>query len=216
MVDFHSLSDEEINDLLEAEVKAAIDDILYDPSIDILSEQDRDNIRAFKLRMMSNMPCAVFNQMWQAFQHKITLDSEWVVMCRIAILTGIQPEWHDCCINSCIAYTSKYIYHISCPYCGEACRSPTGAVCRSFAYLPIMPQLRGYFMSSKMIDKLQYRSNYRQQDNIVADVFDSENYKRLQNHRVVIDGVKYHHRYFSDPDDIALGVCTDSYLLFKS
>ncbi len=30
MVDFHSLSDEEINDLLEAEVKGAIDDILYD------------------------------------------------------------------------------------------------------------------------------------------------------------------------------------------
>lgn len=137
MVDFHSLSDEEINDLLEAEVKAAINDILYDPSvcgphptiqctdmmtnrIDILSEQDRDNIRVFKLCMMSNMPRAAFNQMWQAFQHKITLDSEWVVMCRITILTGIQPEWHDCCINSCITYTSKYIYHISCPYCGEA------------------------------------------------------------------------------------------------
>lgn len=165
---------------------------------------------------MSNMPRAAFNQMRQAFQHKITLDSEWVVLRRIAVLTGIQPEWHDCCINSCVAYTSKYIYHISCPYCGEARRSPAGAVRRSFAYLPIIPQLRGYFMSSKMIDKLQYRSNYQQKDNTIADVFDSENYKKLRNHRVIIDGVKYHHRYFSDPDDIALGVCTDSYLLFKS
>jgi hypothetical protein len=44
----------------------------------VLSEEDHDNIRAFKLRMVSNMPRAAFNQMRYAFKHKLDIHSLYV------------------------------------------------------------------------------------------------------------------------------------------
>ena len=45
----------------------------------VLSEEDHDNIRAFKLRMVSNMPRTAFNQMRYAFQHKLDIHSLFVI-----------------------------------------------------------------------------------------------------------------------------------------
>ncbi|KAJ3494199.1 hypothetical protein NLJ89_g10857 [Agrocybe chaxingu] len=57
-----------------------------------LTEQDRDSIRAFKLRMVSNMPRAAYNQMCHAFSHKMDILSLYATIHRLAILSQVEPS----------------------------------------------------------------------------------------------------------------------------
>ncbi|KAJ7506447.1 hypothetical protein B0H11DRAFT_2219815 [Mycena galericulata] len=65
---------------------------LWDIRNDVLSEEDRDNIRAFKLKLMANMPRTAFDQMRYSFNHKLDISSDWVITHRLAILTRVEPE----------------------------------------------------------------------------------------------------------------------------
>ncbi|KAJ7083126.1 hypothetical protein B0H15DRAFT_749862, partial [Mycena belliarum] len=179
-----------------------------------LSEQDRDNIRAFKLKLVSRMPRTAYNQMVYAFNHKMDLSSEWVMLHRIAILSCIEPVWYHCCIQSCAAFTGAFSDLAECPYCDEPRLSPTGKPRRMFCYLPLIPRLQGLFLNPKMIDRLLYRHNYTHVPGSISDVFDGEHYRNLRKQNVVVDGKTLPHKYFSGQFDICLGVCTDSYLLF--
>lgn len=144
---------------------------------DILTEKDRDNIRTFKLKMISRMPRTAYNQMAYTFTHKMDLSSEWVTLHRVAILSGIEPEWYDCCVNSCCAYSGDFKDLTECPYdCGEPRFSPSGKSRRMFAYLPIIPRLQGYFQNPKSSERLLYRHNYRHVPGQISDVFDCDHY----------------------------------------
>ncbi|KAH7911338.1 Transposase family tnp2-domain-containing protein, partial [Hygrophoropsis aurantiaca] len=180
-----------------------------------LSEIDRDNIRAFKFWTMSNISRLAFNQMRFMLRGKLSIDSEYVILHRLAILSGVKPVSYDCCIKSCIAYTSKYQHHQYCPFCDEPRLNRNGGTRRRFYYLPIIPRLQGFFQSPTMIENLSYRADYEPSPDKIRDIFDSNHYHRLLRHRVVVDDEKLSHRYFSDKRDIALSLCTDSYLLYK-
>ena len=90
---------------------------------DVLSNEDQDNIQAVKLQMVSNMPHVAFEQMCFAFQHKLTIQSLYVITHCIAILSGIEPQWFNCCVNSCIAYTGSYQDLNECPDCSQRHRT---------------------------------------------------------------------------------------------
>ena len=47
---------------------------------DTITEEDRDNTRAFKLKFTSTMSRTTFNQMRQVFSHKMTLNSEYRIL----------------------------------------------------------------------------------------------------------------------------------------
>ena len=145
----------------------------------------------------------------------MNLDSQYIIFQRMARLCGVKPLSIDCCKHSCIAYTAKYIYLESCPYCGEARRNQHGKSRRQFMYLPLIPQLQGYFQSTNMIEALSYRAAYNLAKSDISDVFDANHYQRLLCYHVMVDGEKLPHQYFSDSRDITLGLCTDSYLLFR-
>ncbi|KAJ7200626.1 hypothetical protein GGX14DRAFT_336361, partial [Mycena pura] len=179
-----------------------------------LSEEDRDTIRAFVLKIISNMSRTSFEMMRHAFSHKLEISSLYVMIHRVAMLSGIVPEWYDCCVQSCIAYTGGYAELDSCPHCQEARRSVAGKPRRQFCYLPLIPRLQGLFQDVEMIRKLRYRHNFEQKDGVVSDVFDTQHYRDLCQTRVEIDGNPEPYNYFSGIDDIALGFASDSYLLF--
>ena len=80
----------------------------------MISDTDRDNIRAHKLQLMSNMPCSAFNQMRYTFSHKLDLDSLYMTDRCLALLSGVTPVLIDCCVNLCIAYTRKYANYVNC------------------------------------------------------------------------------------------------------
>src|ERR1700691_3610602 len=85
----------------------------------IITDQDRINARAFKLKRMSNMPRRTYHQMRHTFSNYLDIDSEYVALRRFALLTEIEPVLYDCCINSCLCYTGKYKHYSRCRFCNE-------------------------------------------------------------------------------------------------
>jgi hypothetical protein len=134
---------------------------------------------------------------------------------RIAILSEIEPLWFDMCVNSCIAYTSRYENCISCPLCHENRKSADGKARRLFCYIPIIPRLQAYYQNASMSAKLRYRHQYKSDGIYVSDIFDSNHYRSLLERRVVVDGETLQHRYFSDKRDIALAIGTDGFSVTK-
>jgi Transposase family tnp2 len=164
---------------------------------------------------MSNMSRKTFDQMRFTFRHKIDLDSGWVILHRMAILSGVEPVNYDCCVNSCMAYTGKYQHREDCPFCNEPRYTTKRHARRTFMYLPLIPRLQSFHQSKSMIEKLSYRHHYQCSDDRIRDVFDSSHYRQLLQRNVVIDGIERPYKYFSGKRDIALAISVDGYLLFK-
>ncbi|KLO12793.1 hypothetical protein SCHPADRAFT_828994, partial [Schizopora paradoxa] len=182
---------------------------------DILTDDDKNNIRAFNLLMRSTMTSKTFRQMRWAFRHKMDIDSEWVILHRLALLSGVTPVWYDCCINCCCCFVGeKYGDLESCPYCEEVRYGQNGKARKVFCYLPFIPRLQSLFESPKSIQLLQYRHQYSSEPGTFQDVFDSNVYKELRRKKVEVDGKTYSHRYFSGMHDIALSLSADGFLIF--
>ncbi|KAJ7616924.1 hypothetical protein DFH06DRAFT_1012626, partial [Mycena polygramma] len=189
---------------------------IFVPGNETLTDQDRDTIRAFWLIMKSNMSRETFEHMRYAFDHKLEIMSQWATIHRVAILSCVEPVWYHCCVNSCLAYTGDDADAELCRICkAPRYTSVTNKPRRLFCYLPIIPRLQGYFQNPKMVQQMLYRHNYKHEPNTISDVFDSVHYRTLRQQNVVVDGIELEHKYFSGKYDIALGICLDSYLLFK-
>lgn len=180
----------------------------------LLPEEERDNVRAFRLRFLVNIPRDAYRQVRHGLKHKILLSSEWVVLRRIALLSGVQPVWYECCINSCLCYLGEFINATACPDCNEPRKSPSGHPRRYFCYIPFTPRLQSYFQSPTLIQMMQYRAKFPHDDERITDIFSSDHYQKLRHTRVVVDGEALPHCHFSDPHDIALALSLDGYLLF--
>ena len=85
----------------------------------MITDKDRDNIRAFQLKLSCNMPRRIFDRMQKTFGHKLDLQSEWIVLHQLSVLSGVDQINFDCCVNSCVAYTTRYEHFTRCPFCNE-------------------------------------------------------------------------------------------------
>ncbi|KAI0662143.1 hypothetical protein C8Q70DRAFT_909352, partial [Cubamyces menziesii] len=179
-----------------------------------ITEEERDNIRAFRLRFIANIPRSAYDQMRHSFRHRLHLRSDWAILYRVARLSGVQPVWYDCCPNSCLCYLGDFQDAQVCPDCKEPRYSAAGQVRRHFCYIPFIPRLQALFQSVRLIKQLRYRSELPMESDTIEDVFNSEHYRKLCRSRVVVDGKVLAHCHFSDPRDIAFSFCSDSYLLF--
>ncbi|KAG0704213.1 hypothetical protein DFH29DRAFT_802143 [Suillus ampliporus] len=164
---------------------------------------------------MSHTTRRAYEQLRFTLRDRLPLDSQFVILQCITILSGVKPSYYDCCINSCMAYTNKYLHHQYCEYCNEPRLDTKGKARRRFCYLPLIPRLQGFFQKTELISKMSYHAEYRSDPQYMRDVFNSAHYQRLCHDKVVVDGETLPYRYFSDPHDIALSLCTDSYLLYK-
>nr|GAT43162.1 predicted protein [Mycena chlorophos] len=180
-----------------------------------LTEQDRDNIRLFVLKMISNMPRFVFNLLRESFSHKMDLDSKWVIAHQIAIMSGVQPEWYDCCLNSCMAYTGEYSELDECLDCATSrWREDNGESQRKFCYIPLIPRLQGYFSNPERVEELLYPEKREDDSETLSDAWDGELIAILRKLRVVVDGQKMPYCYFNSKYDLAFAFAADSYLLY--
>jgi len=187
-------------------------------TLDELTDEDLDDIQAFKLHVFAQMPRTAFNQMRYAFQHRMQISSLYVICNKLAILSGITPQWYDCCVNSCIAYVNDYEDLGECPECSEP-RWISGThhqrPRRMFCYLPLIPRLQTFFTNPTSREEILYRHQYEPTKNGVSDVFDGQHYKNLCKTWVSIDGKRLAHKFFSNKRDIAFLTSIDSYLLYK-
>ncbi len=180
----------------------------------ILNDRDRDDIRAFYLRIKSNMSRFNFDLMRRSFSHKMEINSLYTITRRMTVLSDVNVTQYDCCINSCLAYTGKHTELDECPYCHEPRLDKDHQPRRQFMYIPLFPRLAAFFQSPDMINKLSYRANFQHTVGQIHDVFSGENYQAMKSRRVVVDGEILPHKFFSDERDIAFGLCTDGFLLF--
>ena len=152
----------------------------------------------------------------QAFRDNIELMTLYRCTYRMAMLSGIEPEWYDCCINSCMCYTGKYADKSICLECKEPRYQANNVEPRrQFCYLPLIPRFKNLFKNQKYVEALSYQSKYQHNQDEISDVFDEDHYRSLLNKRVKVDGHRLSHTYFSDKRDIAFGTSMDSYLLYK-
>jgi hypothetical protein len=129
-------------------------------------------------------------------------------------LSGLETRVYDCCINSCVCFLGKYRDLQACPFCNEARYTAGGKARRFFRYVPLIPQLQGLFQCPKMVADLRYRRQAERayDPNVIQDVFDGDNYRSFQGTQLNPDS---DYRAFSHPNDLALGLSTDGFTLFK-
>lgn len=165
--------------------------------------------------MVSNAAREGFNQIRFAFDHRMEINSLYVITHRMAVLSRVLPKWFDCCVNSCLAFTGEYEKDTQCSLCSEPRLNDKNKPRRMFCYLPLIPRLQRFFSNEKTLKELLYRYLYKISNFCISDVFDSEHYQNLCRQKVSVDGMKLNHRYFSNKHDIAFSICLDGYLLYK-
>jgi len=62
---------------------------------------------------------------------------------------------------------------------------------------------------------MAYRSSHKQTHTTVTDIFDGSHYQGLRHSKVKMDGEELDHLYFLDTHNVALGLSTDGFALFK-
>ncbi len=183
----------------------------------MLTPKAQDSFIVFCLCFIANVSRTAYNQFREAFSDRLTLSSEWRLLHEIATLSGVRSEWYEHCINSCLAYIGNYTHLEVCPKCCEPQYSLAGCPHWFFCYILFIPCLQVMYQSPELVRLMQYRSTFDNatNDDNIHDVFNSGHYRQLHQTCIIVDGETLLHNHFSDPRDVALGVCTDTYLLFQ-
>jgi hypothetical protein len=191
--------------------------LLADTFVDdkILDESDLSLLRAYTLKVEDGLTDVTFNKLHFAFP-QASIDTLKNTEKHIQSLSGFQPVRYDCCPSSCVCYTGPYETLLKCPKCDTDRYKADGTTPQAyFQYLPIIPCLRAMVSSSPHARKMQYRASHQPNPTKVTDIFDGTHYSLLQESFVTIGGEELPNWFFSDPHDIALGLCTDGFGPFK-
>ncbi|QRV78025.1 Transposase family tnp2 [Ceratobasidium sp. AG-Ba] len=142
------------------------------------------------------------------------LPSEYVAWRRLRLWAALELRYYDCCVNSCICFLGKYAELLLRLYCDEPRYNAAGHPRRQFAYTPLIPQLQALFRDRDMIEKLGHRSRAEalHRRGVYHEIFDGETYRTLRNTRPDPD---HDYCFFDNPEDLALGLSTDGFTLFK-
>ena len=118
-------------------------------------------------------------------------------------------------MNSCCTFTGALSEAQACPYCNKERYDMHGHPHQIFQYLPFTPHLSALFNNQKSSKLMQYRATYRSEDGELSDIFDGSHYCHLWTRKVLVDGVPYDHRFFSNEHNVALGIMMDGFQIFK-
>lgn len=149
------------------------------------------------------------------FAHRMSLNSFYKLHQLIGGLSYVTEERYDCCINSCCCYTGPLSAALSCPHCKESRYDDHGKARQVFRYLPFTSRIRGMFLNEELSEHMTYRSSFEHDGNNIKDVFDGRHYRELLREHVAIDEVEQTYCHFSNPRDVAVGLLTDGFQVFK-
>jgi hypothetical protein len=162
-------------------------------------------------------------QMFPRAARSSNLVSPEHVQAKARLLAGVEPELYDCCPgpNACMCFTGEHQNLTSCLVCNAPRFNDKGLPRRRFTYIPLIPRLKAAAESHALAEVMQYRARYKHQAGEFGDVFDGENYRRLQDSPIALHGEPLKGeddqplgiKYFEDPRDVALGLSTDGFTL---
>lgn len=183
------------------------------PTVEELTDEELAYLRHYTLKVETHMTNDTFSKLVFAFP-KSTIGSWKITKARAKFLATFRPVAYDCCISSCCCFVGPNGDLMSCPYCHEPPFNSKGWPQRWFTYAPLIPWLLAFYRNKEFGHPMLYWSRYQPDGTNLQDVMDSENYQRLHETHVTINGQPCPYRYFQDPRDIALGLSTDVFCLF--
>ncbi|QRV81018.1 Transposase family tnp2 [Ceratobasidium sp. AG-Ba] len=207
-------------DLLDF-LQGIMGDLAEEEWIDIfereVSETDRKTLKFLAARLRTHLPREVYDDIRLNVCDDLKLPSDFVAWRRLKVLArGLESHAYDSCVNSCCCFLGQYRDDQQCRFCNEARFNANGQPRRVFHYTPLIPQLIGLFQSADSIKNMRHRVKLEawraEHPGVFEDVFDGEVYCTLRRTRLRADDP---YRYFDSPDDIALGLGTDGFNMFK-
>lgn len=180
-----------------------------------LSDDDINLLRHFALKVESHMTDETFDQQLPHAFPDTPMETWKATKSRAAWLAAFKPIPYDCCINSCCCYVGQYETDKHCSFCNEPRFNAAGRPRKRFTYVPIIPRLVAMFRNPDLVNTMKYRHQYTHTPGRMTDVMDSENYRRLCDTNVRVNGKDYPHKYFQHLFDIALGLSTDGFAPFR-
>lgn len=181
-----------------------------------LEDSDLGRLRAFAYRVEEQLTDRAFAKLGFIFP-AAQLPSWKVILARAVALAGIKPVLYDRCRNACVCFVGSRAEDKTCPFCQSDRFNAKGRPTASFAYLPFTPRLQAFFGNKAIATQMRYRhmqtSKHGQYP--ISDVFDGSHYCKLCSEFVRVDGVSQTYTHFSDARDVALGLSTDGFNLFR-
>jgi hypothetical protein len=191
-------------------------DILTGPfgKAERLCDADMTQLRAFAFRVQEHVTEQAFTKI--SFILPLAELPSWkTILSRVVFLSGIKPVLYDRCPKSCICYTHEYAELDACPFCKEARRDSKGLARAHFTYLPLIPRLKAMLANRDHANLMDYRANLKHEPDKTADIFDGKAYRTLLDEYVTIEGKRMKHKHFNGRRDVAMGLSTDGFALFK-
>ena len=187
---------------------------------DELDPDDFDTICAFNYHISKSTTRDGFESMRFAFPNRVpNVKSLYRTQQRIAELSGLKPEYSDCCVKICCCFTGSYETLNRCPFpdCQEPRYDESGKPRMQFQHLPVGPRLKAMFLNEDIVKLLDYRTTHTpsEHSDSFSDVFDGKLYRDLCGKFVQVDGQTFNHKYFEDKHDIALGLSLDGFPIFN-
>ena len=186
-----------------------------------LDPGDLDTICAFNYHITKSTTRDAFESLRHTFPTRVqNVQSLYETQRRIAELSGLKPEYSDCCIKICCCFTGSYEKLDRCPFpeCQEPRYDKSGNPRMRFQHLPVGPRLQAMFLNKDIIKLLDYRTNHTSRPDhpgSMSDVFDGKLYRELCKKFVQVGDQTFDHRYFEDKHDIALGLSLDGFPIFN-
>jgi hypothetical protein len=169
----------------------------------------------FDVLIRSNISNSTYDIIRSRFE-ELQLKSLYQLHSHMSKLSHVVEHSYDCCINSCCCFSSELSNLDTCPYCGQPRFRPNSRIpFNTFHYLQIGPRLKALYLNKHFAELSNYRGTLDLNTQAVDDVFHGSHYLGLLQQQVQIDGQQYPHCFFSDPRDIALGIMTDGFQIFK-
>ena len=171
----------------------------------------------FAIRYRHNITSLLYHDLREQFQNEIRILTSFTLQKRVLKLAGWKPERHDCCINSCIAYTGPFRRLESCPHCQAPWKDEHGQSSPYYT-LPLAPQLTALYAAS---GSTRQAMNHTAQmldsfdPSIIRDIHDASVVHSLLGKKVVVSNREQGHTYFEDKRDVPLGLMTDGFQCFK-
>lgn len=149
-----------------------------------------------------------FQLLCRAFPHKMDIDLEFHIVCidrhSDQILWLLCQFLHSLCTMRRVSYALT------------ARRNSLIAKERLSNDVATYPLFLAFKDTSRIVNLSSWCLTTPSTSRVVnSSIFDSDGYCALCTQDVEIDGQKLGHKFFSDPRDIALSLCIDSFLLFK-
>jgi hypothetical protein len=172
-------------------------------------------LRAFAYKVTEHVTDHAFEKLSFVFPSS-ELPSWKTILSRVVFLSGIKPILYESCPNSCILYVAHNLELDTCPHCKTPRYNAAGKPRELWPYIPLIPRFKAFTTNEHMARLMSYRDKeHMNEPGRIQDVFDGQQYQALKDHQVVLNGKVLPHKHFSDGRDIALGLSTDGFSLFK-